>query len=361
MAVSLVLGMGFSSQAISNYVTDTKSGCKVWARVNGHNVSIMDYTGDCKDGYAHGKGTVIWSFQGGKGNYTGDFNNGKIHGIGKANYVEGGSDYGTWHEGVFRAIKACGSRSYDEKEGITAEDFGNCNKIGTDDFVGLTLFKQNGKYFDLQCRNGSKRDYRTTGENLVYNFKGDKCWEALHLIPNSCELDDYRGQCNANKEPDGVGYQKHKYRVDGKYNHQIYRGMFKNGQRSGHGSYYELRDCNFLGCGGYRTSGSAWFKDNKHSYDCTWNYKECESKPAREAEQARKEQEAYDRKVAAFRKNLQVGDDAKQGMVIEIKGNLIKIQTNDSQCTQRDYKGNCENWMNTPVEKWVKRSELYPD
>lgn len=65
-------------------------------------------------------------------------------------------------------------------------------------------------------------------------------------------------------------------------------------------------------------------------------------------------------KIDNFRKNLQVGDDASAGMVIEIKGDLIKIQTNDSQCSQRDYKGNCSNWINTPVEKWVKRRELYP-
>lgn len=81
---------------------------------------------------------------------------------------------------------------------------------------------------------------------------------------------------------------------------------------------------------------------------------------ARQAEQARKEQEAYDKKVANFRKNLKVGDDASAGMVIEIKGDLVKIQTNDSQCSQRDHKGNCSNWINTPVEKWVKRRELYP-
>lgn len=83
-------------------------------------------------------------------------------------------------------------------------------------------------------------------------------------------------------------------------------------------------------------------------------------KATREAEQARKEQEAYNRKVANFRKNLKVGDDATAGMVIEIKGNLIKIQTNDRQCSQKDYNGKCMNYVNTPVEKWVKRSELHP-
>ncbi|MDD2830311.1 MAG: DUF1566 domain-containing protein [Sulfuricurvum sp.] len=79
----------------------------------------------------------------------------------------------------------------------------------------------------------------------------------------------------------------------------------------------------------------------------------------KKAEQVR--EDAYNAKIAKFRKNLQEGDDTSSGIVIQIKGNLVKIQTNDSQCSQRDYKGNCNNWINTPVEKWVKRNELYPN
>jgi len=79
-------------------------------------------------------------------------------------------------------------------------------------------------------------------------------------------------------------------------------------------------------------------------------------------EDARNRKEAQDReiKVAAFRKSIKEGDDTSAGVVIEVKGNLIKIQTNDSQCSQRDYDNNCKNWINTPVEKWFKRSEVYP-
>lgn len=262
---------------------------------------------------------------------------------------------------LIASLKACGSRTYDEKAGITAEDFGNCDKVRTDEFVGLVLFKQGGTYFDLQCRNGSERSYDITGKNLINNFENDSCWKALYLIPNSCELDNYRGQCNADKKPDGVGYQKYSYSAGiGNTNHQIYRGMFKDGKRNGHGSYYELQNCGFFGCGSDARSGSAWFKNDEKAYDCTFNFKDCESKPARQAEQARKEQEAYDKKVANFRKNLKVGDDASAGMVIEIKGDLVKIQTNDRQCSQKDYNGKCMNYVNTPVEKWVKRRDLYP-
>lgn len=80
----------------------------------------------------------------------------------------------------------------------------------------------------------------------------------------------------------------------------------------------------------------------------------------RETEVERRRQAEFDRKAAAFRKNLQVGDETHRGLVIEIKGNLVKLQTTTEQCTQRDYRGRCVNFINTPIEKWVKRSDIYP-
>ena len=81
---------------------------------------------------------------------------------------------------------------------------------------------------------------------------------------------------------------------------------------------------------------------------------------AAEAARQRVEAQAYERKLAAFRKSLNEGDDTSSGVVIQVKGNLIKIQTNDSQCSQRNYEGSCTNYINTPAEKWFKRSEVYP-
>ncbi len=65
-------------------------------------------------------------------------------------------------------------------------------------------------------------------------------------------------------------------------------------------------------------------------------------------------------RLEKFRKNVSPGDNVSTGIVVEVKGNLIKIQTNDSQCSQRNYEGNCTNYINTPAEKWFKRSEVYP-
>lgn len=90
-------------------------------------------------------------------------------------------------------------------------------------------------------------------------------------------------------------------------------------------------------------------------------------KAAREAQQRESESSAaaaadraYENRTRIFRDKVQAGDDTTSGIVTEVKGNLVKIQTSESQCTQRDYDGNCRNYVNTSVEKWFKRSEVFP-
>jgi hypothetical protein len=74
----------------------------------------------------------------------------------------------------------------------------------------------------------------------------------------------------------------------------------------------------------------------------------------------RRKQLEYDNNIARFRANLAPGDEASAGIVIEVKGTLVKVQTNESQCTQRNYNGECTNYISTPAQKWYKRSDLYP-
>jgi hypothetical protein len=81
---------------------------------------------------------------------------------------------------------------------------------------------------------------------------------------------------------------------------------------------------------------------------------------AQEAKKAEKEERERQAKYQKFRKHIKEGDDTTDGVVVQVKGNLVKIQTSESQCTQRDYQNNCKNYVNTSVEKWFKRSEIYP-
>jgi hypothetical protein len=80
---------------------------------------------------------------------------------------------------------------------------------------------------------------------------------------------------------------------------------------------------------------------------------------ANAAEQARsnaalKQRRAdYYAEVAAFRKSVRVGDRATQGLVLEINGDLIRVQTYIPACNSRF--DNC-----TGPEKWINRNELVP-
>lgn len=64
--------------------------------------------------------------------------------------------------------------------------------------------------------------------------------------------------------------------------------------------------------------------------------------------------------LAAWRQRLKSGDNTSRGMVVGLKGNMVKVQYFASQCTQVGYRNNCQNYISIPVEKWVKRSEVYP-
>lgn len=64
--------------------------------------------------------------------------------------------------------------------------------------------------------------------------------------------------------------------------------------------------------------------------------------------------------LATWRQRLKSGDNTDEGMVVGVKGNMVKVQYTDSQCTQRDYRNICQNYIDTLAEKWIKRSNVYP-
>lgn len=80
----------------------------------------------------------------------------------------------------------------------------------------------------------------------------------------------------------------------------------------------------------------------------------------KEEKKNREAQALENAKYEKFRKSLAAGDESSEGIVIEVKGTIVKVQTNESQCTQRDNSNNCQNWISTPVEKWVKLMDVYP-
>lgn len=77
---------------------------------------------------------------------------------------------------------------------------------------------------------------------------------------------------------------------------------------------------------------------------------------AREAAQAQAQAVANQNMLANFRKSLEPGVETSEGMVLEVKNMLVKVQI--SQCIQRDYNDNCKQYGN--AEKWFKRTDLNP-
>lgn len=73
----------------------------------------------------------------------------------------------------------------------------------------------------------------------------------------------------------------------------------------------------------------------------------------------RRQKEDYENRTAALRKYVKPGDKVKDGLVIEVKGELVKIQTYQDVCLNYANNGSC--WRSetrSAGEKWVKRSEL---
>jgi len=70
--------------------------------------------------------------------------------------------------------------------------------------------------------------------------------------------------------------------------------------------------------------------------------------------------EAYKVKTVSFRQSVKVGDQALQGLVIEVNEDIIKVQATEYVCEKWFTNGACANSVAVVVEKWVKRAELLP-
>ena len=86
---SILIFIGLVSVNIVVYAQDTKSDCRVLL----HTIKGK-YTGECKDGFAHGKG-----FAQGKDKYEGSFKKGLPNGIGTYTWANGNTYSGGWKKG----------------------------------------------------------------------------------------------------------------------------------------------------------------------------------------------------------------------------------------------------------------------
>ncbi len=91
----------FAEQIVyaQRYISDSKSGCKVWDIAYSSNHSIS-WTGKCKNGLVTGKGTLTWFIKGKEvALYTGQMDKGLQNGYGIFTFNAGGSKQGYFVDG----------------------------------------------------------------------------------------------------------------------------------------------------------------------------------------------------------------------------------------------------------------------
>ena len=95
-----------------NWIADAKTGCRVSNPDPGPDESVS-WSGDCKDGFAEGRGVLQWFLHGKPGDrYEGEFRGGKFDGHGTYTFVNGGR-----YEGEFGADRPTGTGTYTTDDG----------------------------------------------------------------------------------------------------------------------------------------------------------------------------------------------------------------------------------------------------
>ena len=100
-AVAL-LGIGIAVRAQGEghapaaWIADAKTGCKVWNPAPEPNEAVR-WTGPCKEGYAEGSGTLLWTENGKPGDkFIGAYRHGKRNGHGVLTDADGNRVEGDW-------------------------------------------------------------------------------------------------------------------------------------------------------------------------------------------------------------------------------------------------------------------------
>lgn len=103
---SLILLSTAAAQSQPGWITSTQ-GCKIWDSTPQPNETVS-WSGPCKAGYAHGKGTLIWYLAGRPHEtYEGELRRGHYDGYGLQIWPDGAR-----YEGRYRKDRAHGKGTY---------------------------------------------------------------------------------------------------------------------------------------------------------------------------------------------------------------------------------------------------------
>ncbi len=329
------------------------------------------YSGECKDGMANGKGIAT-----GKDKYEGGFINGLKSGYGTYEWP-----YGMIYKGEYSNDKRNGFGTMTVPKAAYLATQAQRSPLGH--WQG-DIYIEEGIYKDSMlinpCTGGKNSD---SCINWVTDSNtGCKAWKAN---PEPNETITYTGECKdgiANGKGTVQWYKNgdlrqisNGYYVNGRL-HGKGKTTWKGGPASGDDWYVgEFFEGSITGFGEktYRCNCGAWschqcidrgvFKEGKligSAPDEVNNISEYKAWQKREKNKQVRETQEYDERVSRFRKSLAIGDESSLGIVTDIRGKIVKIQTTESQCTQRDSTNSCLNWIENSVEKWVQLNNVYP-
>lgn len=206
ITLSTILIANFAN---ADWIVSSDSNCKVHNPFPQPNETAT-WNGDCKEGYANGKGTVIW-YENGKeaSRYTGDVVQGKPHGKGNVVYTTPHYTY----EGDFKDGKAQGkgTLTYTGKFRYTG-DFKDNKMTGKG-----VLIVENGTQHEGEFLNNKKHGWGIMKFNDGSSYEGQWQNNQMHGIGKY----KYPESSNSIKQP--YGYWQNGY--------FIVSVVFKNGER----------------------------------------------------------------------------------------------------------------------------------
>jgi hypothetical protein len=211
----------YASAAVSDFVTDAKTGCKIYNLVDTeHSAS---WSGACVDGKISGSGVMTMNIVQVKASCTetGEFKEGLKHGFVRSTCTDGSSLEGTFIKSMLIGKGLRIGPDGDRWDGEYKD--GLLNGQGTHTLAKLPKYKYQGVFKDNKY-NGQGEQTFPNGEKRVGKFKDGGIINGVATYPNNAK---YEGEFK-NDMPHGKGKYTYEFGT-------TYEGDFENGNYHGKG------------------------------------------------------------------------------------------------------------------------------
>ena len=188
------MGMGVSHTALANnWITTSNNNCKVY---NGNANETATWSGECKDGYVHGQGTLQW-YKNEKPNeiYVGSFSQGKIHGKG----IYTGAD-GRKYDGEFKDDKLHGKGILTWADGDKYDgEWKDGKRLGKGIYTGADGRKYDGEFKDGK-KHGLGKLTLVKGSNAIASYDNGEWQGDTYVVQGEFVNDEHTLQCEPNQK-----------------------------------------------------------------------------------------------------------------------------------------------------------------